>query len=89
MGANVGATTSAASPAASSTPIPATAAPPSAAAGSAAELATAPAPVSAQHPVDEGKVASLIGLGFSREQALAALHATGGNVDLAASMLFS
>lgn len=36
----------------------------------------------------EDKVASLVKLGFSRDQALAALQATDGNVDYAASFLF-
>uniref|UniRef100_A0A7S0QY69 DNA damage-inducible protein 1 n=1 Tax=Pyramimonas obovata TaxID=1411642 RepID=A0A7S0QY69_9CHLO len=80
-----GATTSAAPPTASAAPVSAPPAPPVAA----AESAVTPAPVAAQQVVDEGKVASLTGLGFSRQQALAALEATGGNVDLAASMLFS
>mmetsp|Transcript_7792 Transcript_7792/g.14729 ORF Transcript_7792/g.14729 Transcript_7792/m.14729 type:complete len:413 (-) Transcript_7792:107-1345(-) len=37
----------------------------------------------------EAKVTQLVGLGFAREQAMAALQATNGSVDLAASMLFS
>ena len=37
----------------------------------------------------EAKMATLVGLGFTREQATGALNATGGNVDMAASMLFS
>eukprot|EP00959_Pyramimonas_sp_CCMP1952_P078870 1648872-Pyramimonas_sp.AAC.2 len=89
-----GTTTSAAPPPASSTPITTPPAPPVAAStnapsAAAAPPAVSPAPVSAQQAVDEGKVASLTGLGFSRQQALAALEATGGNVDLAARVYAS
>jgi hypothetical protein len=38
--------------------------------------------------VKEADVQQLMGLGFSREMALGALQAAGGDVDAAASMLF-
>ena len=44
-------------------------------------------PRSAPH-VNEEKVSQLIGLGFTRAQAVEALRATGGDVDLAGAMLF-
>jgi DNA damage-inducible protein 1 len=39
--------------------------------------------------VNEAAVGQLMQLGFPREVALQALQAAGGNVDVAASMLFS
>lgn len=39
--------------------------------------------------VSEEALVSLIGLGFSRQQAVSALVATGGNVEMAAGLLFS
>lgn len=45
-------------------------------------------PPAAAAVVDESKVAQLMGLGFSRDVAVGALQAMGGNVDAAASMLF-
>lgn len=38
--------------------------------------------------VKEADVQQLVGLGFSREMALGALNAAGGDVEAAASMLF-
>jgi len=48
--------------------------------------AAAPAPA-AGNPAEAG-VAKLVELGFSREAAVQALQAAGGNVDMAAAMLF-
>jgi len=44
-------------------------------------------PSAAEFP--EQAIATLVGLGATREQALAALRSAGGNVDLAASFLFN
>lgn len=45
-----------------------------------------PAGTGARYP--ESDVQALLGLGASREQAIQLLNASGGNVDVAASMLF-
>ncbi|KAF8060291.1 PHB6 [Scenedesmus sp. PABB004] len=67
-------------------------APAARAAGGAPAAAAAPAPAAPAAPAgggaDAGKVAQLAGLGFSPEQAAAALAAAGGDVDAAAAMLF-
>jgi DNA damage-inducible protein 1 len=79
----------ASTPATAPTPIaahpPAPAAAPTAAAAAAAPTPTA----AADGGLDEAAIATLVGLGFPREQALQALQSTGGNVDLAASLLFN
>lgn len=46
-----------------------------------------PDQVEPKHP--EEMVAQLQGLGFSRSEAIAALDATGGNIDMAANLLFN
>lgn len=56
-------------------------------AGAAQSQHRQPEPVGPKHP--EEMVAQLQGLGISREEAIAALDATGGNIDMAASLLFN
>ena len=48
----------------------------------------APTPARAASSWPEASIEMLISLGFDRERAIAALDATGGNTDYAASMLF-
>lgn len=50
--------------------------------------ATAPAPAPAQPSVANEGIEQLMQLGFSRQAAINALEATGGNVELAAGLLF-
>lgn len=50
---------------------------------------TAPQQQQRQPPVSEEAVGQLQALGFSREEAVAALAATNGDVDMAASLLFN
>jgi hypothetical protein len=69
-------------PSPSAAPAAAAAATPPAAAASVAVAAAAAVP-------DEAAIATLVGLGFPRQQAVQALESTNGNVDLAASMLFN
>jgi len=67
-------------------PAPAAAAP-----AAAADAASAPAGASSgrsQSAYSEKDISQLIALGFSRQEAIAALDATGGNVDYAAGLLF-
>jgi len=83
--------TAAATPTPSVAPTPAApAASPAAAAAPAPTPSVAPTPAAAADGgADEAAIATLVGLGFPRQQALQALQSTGGNVDLAASLLFN
>lgn len=57
--------------------------------GSAHQQQPAPIPVAAQEPQPSAEaIGQLESLGFSRQQAVAALNATGGDVNMAASLLF-
>ena len=56
-------------------------------AASAPRRAPAPAPAQSRYP--EKDINTLVGLGFSQHEAIQALDATGGNVEVAAGMLFS
>lgn len=59
------------------------------AAASRSQSSTAPRAQAPQANVDEETVNNLIGLGFSRQEVIRALQQTGGNAELAASILFS
>jgi len=76
----------------SATPVPATtAAAADADAGAASSAASAAAGASSgqsRSAYSEKDISQLIALGFSRQEAIAALDATGGNVDYAAGLLF-
>ncbi|KAH0840184.1 hypothetical protein J3R83DRAFT_1179, partial [Lanmaoa asiatica] len=56
--------------------------------GHALGSASAGGPASTGERYPEGSIQTLVGLGASREQAIQLLHASQGNVDIAASMLF-
>jgi len=60
--------------------------PSSAAVGASSSSTTRSAPAASQYP--EKSVNDLISLGFSREESIQALEATGGNVEMAAGLLF-
>lgn len=47
-----------------------------------------PPPLPPRGGISEEDISVLTNLGFSRQEAISALHATGGDVDLAASLLF-
>ena len=59
-----------------------------AAAATAAATTVAPAPASSGG-VDETKVSQLVGMGFSRDEAVAALESTGGDAEQAAGLLLA
>jgi DNA damage-inducible protein 1 len=69
-------------------PVPASAPVPVAAAAAVPPAAAAVPPAAAASEFTEDAVQAVMGLGVSRAQALAALRAAGGNVDLAAGLLF-
>ncbi|KAI1317995.1 DNA damage-inducible protein 1 [Mortierella claussenii] len=84
-------TTAAGSTASASTPSAAAVSKPSvtpAAVASTPSRTTAPAPASAGAAYSEEQIQSLMALGASRPEVIAALDAAGGNVDFAASFLF-
>lgn len=56
---------------------------------SAAAAAAAARSQTRSQSFDEASVTNLIGLGFSRDEVIKALEQTGGNAELAASILFS
>lgn len=73
-------------PGSSSAPQPAAA--PAAPVQGQAHAAPAPAPAQAQPSFPNEAVEQLVQLGFPRQAAISALQATGGNVELAAGLLF-
>ncbi|KAF8603488.1 hypothetical protein BDV93DRAFT_163719 [Ceratobasidium sp. AG-I] len=63
-------------------------APPSSAPGRTPIRSPAPAPPQAQPSFPEASIEALAGFGATREQAIQLLQAAGGNLDIAASLLF-